>query len=235
MRNRVERYWEGKKAVAELERRGYLKRAQLVELVAKNTERENHWNAQKAIGHVCAELKDYCEHLGKVRLALDIENPLKKQLRKQSQAWKVRAQSIKSESPKVASALVKLAKDFEGTIRVIDHYQEERWRYPMWATGILGEGSSSVLTQERELDGRFYERLASRMRIYLPLREDSFKKGVPDTAGISLRTIARLVVLFLVCAELADPTDNDDVKLRHNDRIVSVKSVVQQLSREELK
>ncbi len=98
-----------------------------------------------------------------------------------------------------------------------------RWKHNSGFT--LPIKGHEKMSQERQLDSQFQVRLGAVFRSFMP------KDPLPrekEAKGPSLRTVARLIVLFLVCAEFAY-TEDGLAKLKHNHRPVTVGGVLQQL------
>lgn len=166
-----------------------------------------------------------------MRKVIERENILKDWLTNEASEFRKRADRSASLSTQLQSRLLRLAGQIQGEVRLIDHYRRQRWRFPVAFGGLplhykkeISTGDRppevhSIPLQERELDSRFQIRLGTTFRVFLR-KED----------GISLRTVARLVVLFLYVAGLAEE-DGNGVKLRHSGLSVSVSTVVQKLRR----
>lgn len=214
--------WEGNVAFKELKHTGALRRVRVEEQgKGGGGSGENHFIAQHAIAEICAELADYKAKLGKVRSAEEEFKGLREWLEQQEQRFEKRAAKHQL-APRLRQAIKHVAKEIRGVQRLVIHQHEQAGRSPA-GVGVDYYADSVPRIQrppkrEIDLDGRFQERLAVILRSYLR-KED----------GTTLRTIARLVVLFLICAELAEKHDGE-LRL-HNKRKVSVSLVAKRLRR----
>jgi hypothetical protein len=211
-------YWEGREAHRELERAGLLPRV-LCEEKSNYGSGLEHPIAEHAIEAFCGELHFYRDRVGKIRETIDRENDYSEELGKYARNLRARAERCKSRSPEHSKRLARLAANLETEERRLLYEKEQRWRYPR-SVAIEELLTRRAPVQERELDGWLQNRLGIHVRTSLPIE-----------SGVSLRTIARLVVLFLVCADVAVVQDDTVVKLVHSGEEVSVSSVLRMLRR----
>jgi hypothetical protein len=218
-------YWEGQDAYSDLKRTGYLERVCLEE---KDDEPgfgsgPEHFIAKHALPKICAELRVYRRDLNRVRALIGFQKDQYEWLDKHARALGQKAKLVASKDSAFADDLVQLAKRVDEVKRGIRFRLREHWRHPSldFLNPYEGHGAPR---QERQLDSRFQVRLGVVLR--------SFMRKYPVTAGggsgPSLRTIARLIVLFLVCADLAE-VKQGQVTLKHNNRRITVGGVLQQL------
>ena len=219
-----EQFWEGPKAYNELKRHGLLARVRLREADDTGQDLE-HFIAEHALPQICQEVSAYRERMLQIRNTIESTKNLDEWLEQQARACRTKAARLRQRYPETASTLEKLSGQLDGERRFLKYQQKQSWMFPMAAGGVHFRvlRMRPVPLQERELDSRFQLRLAFVLRVYL--RKDY---------GISLTTIARLVVLFLVCAGLAQPNVGE-VRLLHNGHPVSVRNVLQKLRRGGLK
>jgi hypothetical protein len=219
-------YWEGQPAYTELQRTGYLDRVLLKE---KGDEVRgkglDHFIAARAVQRICAELRDYKRDLNRVRDLIERQKGQDEWLQKQSHAFHRKAFLVLQTDPALSKDLKKIVKKIDNAKRGTRIRLEGRWNFPVPGAVLAPVPGSDKVQQERQLDSRFQVRLASILRTYM--QKDPSPRW-KDERGPSLRTIARLIVLFLVCADMAEERQGE-VKLKHNQRRITVDGVVQQL------
>ena len=233
--HRLEPFWEGSKAFAELKRREALDIVRLQEVAAEpGSPLREHWLASHVIPEVCVLVRKYRSLTNKVVSMNENYRELEKWLRSQEEELNQKTQATWL-SQISRRGLRDLKKRIQGMIRILRYEQHELWRSPI-STGDFILGNDEHLTvgkrktkkgknplrhtspqQERELDSYFQIHLAKVFRAYLH----------PDS-GVSLATISRLVVLFLCVSEFADDVGNG-AKLHHNGKVITVGGVLQQL------
>jgi hypothetical protein len=216
-------WWEGKQACAELKSTGYLRRVRLEEKSEPGSARGSaleHFIPSHDVPHICTELRIYREYLGQIRQRVERDKDRKDWLVRQSVAFKKKA-DLWSRDSELREDLKRIRKNIELAKRGVKYRFEEEWTRSVGIAAPPYRGHKTIV-QARELDSWFQVRLAHIFRADLP------KGRHKDERGPSLRTIARLLVLFLVCAELADEKEGE-VKLRHNQRKITVAGVLQQL------
>lgn len=220
--------WEGSAAVDELARLNLLARVRVEEQDADGSG-EDHYIASHAIEEICAELADYRDKVGQVRKLIEQSKDVSDWLMSLEKKVQQRINKEKGQANK--EKLISIQKAIHGTVRLIAREQDNVWLQPT-SVGIEHQSLTTPrikqpLFQERELDGRFQVRLGAILRSYLQQDQFSSKKG------LSLRTIARLVVLVLICADLVFERKGE-LFLRHNNTKVSVESVIKKLRRAQL-
>ena len=249
-------FWEGEKACHELGLKGYLARVRLEEKVFLPIDEEvhgsievevlvpidelqmtpsvresdlKHFVAEHVITSVCAELRAYRTMIGTVRTEAEARKDLREWLKMRAIELRKKSKALISEQPRLGNRVATIADSLEGHIRVLQHENEQRWRYPV-ATGGLEFARSGVRkigepVQEQQLDSRFQIRLAVIFATFL--RGESSKRS----DRVSLKTIARLIVLFIVCSDLGVLGKDNAVRLNHNSSKVSVRNVYENLTR----
>jgi hypothetical protein len=173
---------------------------------------------------ICAELRAYRRDLKQVRKLIDFEKDQTEWLDNQATAFRKRAKRAAKKDPAFEADLLQLAKQLDEVAQSVRSRLKERWRYPSLDFWNPYEGHLAPL-QERQLDSRFQVRLAVILRTFI--QKHSVVEG--DQPGPPLRTIARLIVLFVVCADLAE-VKHGEVILKHNKRRITVDGVFQQLN-----
>jgi hypothetical protein len=185
----------------------------------------DHRFARIAVREICAELTAYRRGINQVRRMIDFQEDQKEWLRKKAIAFSKREQRVARDDPLLADDLRDLAKRISRINHALRFRLEKRWSLPSLSFAHPIEGHTK-LQQERQLDSQFQARLGAIFRGFMPKHPISNDE---DADGPSLRTIARLVVLFLVCTDLATVKE-DIVKLNHNGRRITVEGVRQQLT-----
>jgi hypothetical protein len=209
-------YWEGPAAHLELQRTGLLSRVLCQEKSDYGSCFE-HPIAEHAIEAFCAELHSYRDRVGKIRDTTEVENEYAQMLASFVQKIHARAKRCRSRFPGHSKRLARFVKVLENEQERLRHDQERRWRLPR-SIAIEKLLTRRAPVQERELDGWLQTRLGIHFRTSLPVE-----------SGVSLRTIARLVVLFLVCAEMAVVQAGTTVMLLHSNKPVSVGGILSKL------
>jgi hypothetical protein len=216
-------FWEGRQACADLERTGYIARVRVEERADPNRAFGagiDHYIPSHAIPKICSAIKAYRTDMKRVRELIGHQASHADWLEKKAREFQKKSNLVASTDPVLAHDLKGIAKRIEiaknGTGQRLKRY----WKHDFGF--ILPIKGHEKLRQERELDSQFQVRLGAILSTYLPqLSENGARRP-------SLRTIARLIVLFLVCADLADENEGQ-VKLKHNQRRVTVAGVYQQL------
>jgi hypothetical protein len=208
-------FWEGPRAYSELMSLELLDRVRLEEQDTSGPSNLKHFIAQHALPIFAAEFRKYKQNLGRIRDRREREKYLGDWLGQQSREFQKKAERVRPHFPEVSKDLLRYAHEFEGQRRVLKRGDPRVWHSPL----LLRANYRAVPLQERELDSGFQIRLAL-----------SFRKFMQKESGLSLRTVARLVVLLLVYADLAEPQVGN-IKLHHNRRLVSVDTVIQHLRR----
>jgi hypothetical protein len=224
-------YWEGQQAYLDLKRSEQLARVRLEE---KSDDARGafddlkHPIAAAALWRICGALTSYKRDMKGVRDLVDFQKDQEDWLQRQAKAFRKR--SARMTDRLVARELRHFAKTFDHTRREIRRRARLEDRphdtYLAFVHPIRGHDKPQ---QRRQLDSQFQVRLGAILRTFVP-------KGDKKLRGPSLRTIARLVVLFLVCADLAaeDLAAEKDMKVKpiklvHNSRSITVEGVLQQL------
>ena len=188
-----------------------------------------------ALGRICAELKTYKRNLKQVRAIHELEKGTDELLDKHAREIERKAENWQSLSPLIAKDLKQFVKQIRGTQNGLRTRMQRHWDYGGIKRGLFEDlRDQAVPVQERELDSWFQLRLAAIFRQFLSQSEPSIRLEDGSDAGghrnISLRTIARLIVLFLVCAGLAQASTGE-IWLKHNLQSVSVDNVYDHLRR----
>jgi hypothetical protein len=209
-------YWEGPAAHQELKRSGLLPRVLCEEKSDQGAGRD-HPVAEHAIEAVCAELHHYQNRVGKIRETIELEKTYDGMLEGLARDLHAAVDRCRSQSPEHSKRLAQFVKVVKNEQRDLRYDQKQRWRFPR-SVSVESVFNRRVPIQERELDSWFQIRLGILFRTYLPVE-----------MGLSLETIARLVVLFLFCAKIALLQDGTILKLAHNEEEVSVRNVLRKL------
>jgi hypothetical protein len=220
LRNRetVERaFWEGRPAYADLERTGYLVRVRLEE------EDEGGICPTRQLPKICSAINAYKRDMNQVRGLIDRQKIHTEWLGKKEREFRSKANLVAGANPSLANDLKRIAKRIHGTKHGLRLALKNRWKHNFGL--ILPIKGHEKLVQERQLDSQFQVRLGAIFRTFMPRNPLPLEK---EARGPSLRTVARLIVLFLVCAELAEVKDGR-ARLRHNHRPITVDGVLQQL------
>lgn len=216
-------WWEGQKAIAELNHTGYMDRVRLEEKSEPGSARGSglgHFIPTHDVPHICTELRVYREYLGQIGEKIEIHKRRQEWLAQQSVAFRKKGKLWVTD-PELYEDVEKIRKEIDAARRGVKYRFENEWSRSVGVGALPFRGHDKVV-QKRELDSWFQVRLAHILRADLPKGMDK------DERGPSLRTIARLVVLFLVCAEVAEEKDGQ-VKFKHNQRSITVTGVLQQL------
>jgi hypothetical protein len=222
-------YWEGQKAFEDLKSTEHLDNVRITEPAGPGLYEggEADYIAVQAIPKMCGILQAYRENIKRVRFLVDRQKDQEDWLRQRAAAF--RKKSKVASDPEFARELIRIAKRIDqgrrGTLSQLRIYlNEDRNWVPLKGYGRI--------RQERQLDSWFVVHLAGVFRFFMPL------PGIPikgtqreEGGGPSLRTIARLIVLFLVCADVAELREGVAVYLKHNGKRVTVANVLQQLRR----
>ena len=218
-------YWEGQKAVADLKKTNYLRRMRLEERNPGGIPGGglDHFIASRHVPRICEQLAVYKKHMRTIRSDIDSMQIRLEVLAEIRRRIDREATFSKHTDPDLSNDLRKISLRIGGAIFRTKARFEKRWidTVPFF---IRYRGHKTMF-QARQIDSWFQVRLG------LILRTDMPKNPAPkfkDERGPSLRTIARLVVLFLVCADLAE-VEGNCVVLTHNGRRVTVDGVLQQL------
>lgn len=226
-------YWEGAAAVSELQKRGYAARVRVEVTDKPGGDPLKQFIAEHAISEICVELHEYTKNLKRVREHTELRKDDEKWLLKNATRFRTKAERIAFRSPYVAKDLKRLANRIEGLRSLVQFEEKRHWRVPLIERSQFEDIKvKSIPVQSRELDTLFLVRLGAILRRYFP-KESPPVRGERVHREITLRTIARLIVLFLVCAEIAEAKDGQ-VMLVHNKERVSVQRVVQKLRRARL-
>jgi len=227
-RGPANRYWEGQRALFDLKRTNYLDRVRLEEEGDPEGAFGDglaHFAPSHALPKIFSVLSAYRGNITRVRSLVEFQKNHEEWLTQEANRIRKKANLIITLHPVPARRLKRIAKKVDEARREIHMEVRQHWRKPSLGVVLPFKGHKS-LTQERELDSWFQVRLGTILRTFMP------KDPLPaesDARGPSLRTIARLVVLFLVCADLADVVE-DEIRLKHGrNRRLSVEGVLQQL------
>jgi hypothetical protein len=220
-------WWEGRQAYAELKRTGYLDRVRLQDKSDEGSARGSglaHFTVTHDLPKICAEIAAYRRYLGSAKTQIEFQKDSKEWLRCEADRVRKKAKFWQNREPTLMRDMNRIAKEIDRAARGVRTRFEKRWSSPLpvFAPPIRGHDK---LAQARQLDSRFQVRLAVIFRADMPKNPFPGRKG---ESGPSLRTIARLIVLFLVCADLAEEREGQ-VKLRYNGRTITVSGVLQQL------
>lgn len=221
-------FWEGGKACSELNRIGYLQRARM-----EGLEGHRRSGIDDAIGHhmllkLWSEVEEYRQKRGAVRTFIDSAKIHRDWLDRKGKECRGMADRLRSTDRDLALDLDRIAKTIHRAIRGIDYRSKERWKYPDLDNYVPYRGYR-IPQQERELDSRFQVRIAVILRTFMMQDPTLTEKEARDSKVPSLTTIARLVVLFLVCTDLAKKVDRDAVELLSSAKRITVRAVVQKL------
>jgi hypothetical protein len=220
-------WWEGQKACADLKRTGYLQKLRLEETSENGSARGgglDHFLTSRDVRHVCRELTVYRKYLNTIRQQIELCKGRQEWLSRQANSFGKKADSYVRSDPELGRDLTKIVKQIEQAKRGLRLRYEREWTRPVGIFAAPFRGHTKVV-QARELDSWFQVRLAFVFRADMP--KNPFPKR-KEERGPSLRTIARLIVLFLVCADLAEEKEGQ-VTLKHNRRPITVDGVLQQL------
>jgi hypothetical protein len=222
-----EQYWEGPKAYSELERQELVERVRLEQFMSSRqlSAGELHCQAKYVMQVVCEELAFYKTNIHEVWDKIERYKDLEHWLSRHQELFRKKSEYVRRDFPELAKFLSKKAKAFDDEIREIQRKGREVWNQRLNIAGMpFGVAKIRPAPQQgRELDTRIQVRLGVIFKQYLGA----------DESKLSLRTVARLIVLFLVCAELADP-DGNGIRLRHSAKHVCVDSVLLKLRRAQL-
>jgi hypothetical protein len=208
------RFWEGRKAYSDLQKTGYLKRLRI--------EEDSDLVEWHVMPKICRALSAYRRNLKSVRGLIVSQKALEDWLEQRARQFRKKSQNLADRE--CARDLIRISRKIDEVKRGTRISLLENWSDPLGF--VLPFKTLRAPVQERELDSLFQVRLGVVLTTFL--QADPFEKGRGGSGRPSLRTIARLIVLFLVCADLAD-VEVDEVKLRHNGHVVTVSGVYQQL------
>ena len=204
-------FWEGRRAYSDLKKTGHLEQVRL--------EAGVEFIEQHVMPKICRALEAYRRNLSRVRSLRNSQKDLEEWLEQRARQFRKKSQRINHRE--WALELDRVAQKIDEVKRGTGLDLQENLRDPLGFA--LPFKKPRVPLQERELDSWF--------QVHLGVVLTTFMQGVPfesDSASPSLRTIARLIVLFLVCADFAEIREHQ-VRLKHNGRPVTVSSVFQQL------
>jgi hypothetical protein len=204
-------FWEGRKAYSDLKKTGHLERVRL--------EAGVEFIEGLVMPKICRAMEAYRRNLSRVRSLRNSQQNLEEWL--EQRARQFRKKSLRIHHREWARELDRVAQKIDEIKRGTRLDLQENLRDPLGFA--LPFKKPRVPLQERELDSWF--------QVHLGVVLTTFMQGVPfesDCASASLRTIARLIVLFLVCADFAE-VRGSEVRLKHNGRPVTVSSVFQQI------
>jgi hypothetical protein len=224
-------FWEGKKAYLELKRTEYLERVRLEEPGDPGGafgSGPNHFIPQHALPQICAVLDLYRQNIKQVRELIELQKGRAEWLSQKASAFMKKATHVVNNDPELARAITHLAQKIDEISQGTRYALKERLR-PDLKIGHPFEGYKKIW-QERQLDTWFQVQLGAILRDFM--RKDPIPND-KTARGPSSRTIARLIVLFLVCADLAD-SKQDVVRLKHNGHRITVEGVLQHLRRARL-
>jgi hypothetical protein len=226
-------FWEGAAARAELKRLGELPFVKLEE--HPDPDRADIFRSliEYTTGQICQELKFYRANFNQVRLSIERTKDASDFLEQLTKKVEKQMRLLERNSPQIAKQYSGIAAQMRKARGVLQYQQKQHWHGRR--TGVFEDVREyEIPVQERELDTRFQLGLATILRLLLqphlaPIRD---KDGSVSRRKrhVSLRTIARLVVLFFVCADLAEASPGE-ITLRHNQENVSVESVIRKLRR----
>ena len=231
-------FWEGPKALADLKRREDFALVRLENSPKSDSADVTRTIIRNVIERTYFEVKTYTEKLNRVRSDAELNKSINDFFKKHARAFKQEAARVKPYSPATGAHLLEVAAYIRGELRMFNRRERLRWNHGFANPGIFENlQDQAIPVQERELDSWFQCRLATIFRLFLsrfePLIRAQGGTLLKRHRNISLETIARLVVLFHVCADLADPFAGGII-LRHNGKEVSVKNVSQNLRRARL-
>lgn len=224
-------FWEGQKAYRELKRTEYLERVRLEELgdaggaFGSGIE---HFIPQHALPQICRVIDLYRENIDQVRRLIELQKDQAGWLSQKALAFRKKALLVVNSDPELALDLNRLAGKIDEIRRGTRSSLKQQLR-PRLDIGHPFEGYDKIW-QERQLDTWFQVQLGAILRDFMrknPIPNDK------EARGPSSRTIARLIVLFLVCADFA-ARDSDEVWLKHNGHRITVEAVLQHLRRARL-
>lgn len=225
-------FWEGQAAYDDLKATKYLTRVRLTRTSKYFGRGLKHRFAKAAIELICDELRDYRKNSAKVKELAAEKRDKEKWVNAESRRVCKKATSLDKSDPKLSEALFKIHRLLDRQANLINYRFEAYWKreFSMFVHPLTERGP---IFQERELDGRFQTRLGAIFRTNMykaPVAHDKTQNGP------SLRTIARLIVLFLICTDIASiDRKKGEVRLKHNNRLVTVTGVLQQLQKANLK
>jgi hypothetical protein len=211
-------YWEGQAAYAELKRLDCLESVCLDDQAYFRDIVQWH-----ALPKICIAVKAYRRDLKQVRHLIEQQKNHQDWLCIQSRKFRKKAGLLSAADASLAHDLQRIARYIDQTKRGTRLRLKQRWEHDLGIVHPIGGHTS--LQQERQLDSQFQVRLGAILRTFMardPIPSDK------EARGPSLRTLARLIVLFLVCADLAEVRDGK-ARLKHNNRLVTVEGVLQQL------
>jgi hypothetical protein len=206
--------WEGDAACKELSRLGLLGVVSLEQNKGKGLLAD--WRMRHTIEHLEAELRTYQLMSGKVletRRQMNFELQLLASTKKKFVEHIARYPSSNHRWSK------KYLRMILADTKKIRHEQGRLWlgHRGAWRRLLLQPEYRRRPLRELDLEGRFQIRVAKTMRT--SLQKDD---------GVTLRTVARLVVLFYLCAGLAEDK-KDYIEVKNTGRELSVDAVDQKL------
>jgi hypothetical protein len=219
-------FWEGSYAYADLKKTGCLDRVRLEEKADQDGSFEGGLAApipSHAVPKICVALKTYKRDLKRVRDLINTEKDREDWLYKQADVFRKRAERVAGGDPSLARNLTSIARRIDEARRGARSRLARRWELNLGF--ILPIKGHDKVQQARQIDSQFQVRLGAILRTFMPRDPVPSEK---EMRGPSLRTIARLIILFLVCSELAE-VKGGEVRLLHNNRKVTVNGVLQQL------
>jgi hypothetical protein len=208
--------WQGQRAVADLKRAGYIEVSAGTSTRISMLNPVDRWRPREMLKNVFAEVSDYKRR--KLAWKKEFRNTElflakieRMTLRQRSRTDDLRMKKLLGNTASVIERRHFVLRDFRnGTQRSPLGVWERLWPEHARAENI---------PREIELDTRLQVQAAKMFRTFLPRDE-----------GVSLRTIARLVVLVYYIAELATENQKDGCLWTSN-RAITVRSVEDKLRR----
>jgi hypothetical protein len=244
-KNRITGYWEGKQAYDELKATGFLKAVNLEEpLWEPDQLKPKDWRAREAIQDICALLRLYHDHAGKV-----VE--LNARYREGDRFLKLMLLRFEKKTQALAGSnleqtLRECADDIDRHRRKLEEARltqiDRVWEHPPGVMGRIRIAHTYKKRPVREdhLDTLFQTQLALVLRTYLPKAgyvwvpkrlSKKARRVFRKKEGISRRTIARLVVLTYIVAGLVRLNRYRGLQLRYTGDKLRVPNVEQTLKR----
>lgn len=187
-----------------------------------------HFIPQHALPKICTVLDTYRENIKQVRPLIEFQKNQSEWLLQNAKAFRKKALGVARSDPEMARELTHLAGKIDEIRRGTRSRLKERLRADLDIAHPF-EGYDKI-RQKRQLDTWFQVRLGTILRD--SMRKNPFPND-RDAMVPSSRTIARLIVLFLVCADLA-AYEGDEVWLKHNGHRITVEGVLTHLRRARL-
>ena len=197
--------WDGARVVAELKAKG------VVKFLLCEEQPEGAWQAHDLFDRVLDEMKAYRAEATARRIKEyfeDVDEFLESEMKR------IQKREDRARIPELKSLLQDLEKTVERTRRTLNWLKKRKqeWQFGAWKRFWPEIPRKNLVESKIDLDMRLQAEMGKMLADYL----------VPE--GVSLETIARLILLAYCAGELAEIKDGDP-KTKFGDRTLRVRNI----------